>query len=75
MAYIGPEYFSCKHENLTITTFSKNKYKCDECHKEFILIPAKNDITTLPIRIPKTGRRLSPNPEHIISNLTTNHHY
>lgn len=43
MSYFGPEYFNCKHKNLTVNKLSKGTYTCDKCNKDFVMIPAKHE--------------------------------
>lgn len=49
----SPKYFECHHKKLTKTKISNTIYSCDKCNREFIIIPAKNDPITLPIKSPK----------------------
>ena len=45
----NPKNFKCKHENLTKCKYgAKGLYECDDCNKQFVMIPAKNDPIIMP---------------------------
>ena len=60
MSIIRPNYFRCQHKKLTKKKYSNTLYSCNECNKEFNLLPVKHD----PILLPDIDSPFSQSPEY-----------
>ena len=64
MSHFGPEYFNCKHKNLTQNKLSKGTYVCDRCNKDFVMISAKHDPFIPHMPLPNLPQFPSPRFPH-----------